>query len=165
MAVAEAISRAHAHGEPWRPDDPWRFYPTRDERIAEAFAAMDANVNAQLRQAKAEAARVLRDAGVHAQVVIDSQQDVKSPPVAAMPPGLGGSPGPPPGAASRSGVAARAQAALARWASNTEVQRSRTPTTGACPCVACTREDIHRGDAAAGLPEIVRYANDPGRVR
>jgi hypothetical protein len=71
-AIAESISRSHAHGEAWRPDDPWRHYPDRETRIAEAFAVMDAQAAAELRQAKAEAARVLREHGVHAQVVVDA---------------------------------------------------------------------------------------------
>jgi hypothetical protein len=77
-AVAESITRAHAAGQPWDPSDPWRFYPTHEQRVEEAFAVMDAAASAELRDAKRAAARVLAEHGVHAQVVIDANEP-KSP--------------------------------------------------------------------------------------
>jgi hypothetical protein len=73
-AVAEAITRAHAAGEAWNPNDPWRHYPSREQRVSEAFAVMDMQAAAELRQAKAAAVRVLREHGVNAQVVVDASQ-------------------------------------------------------------------------------------------
>lgn len=74
LAVAESMSRAHAHGERWDPADPLRFYPSVAERTGEVFAAMDMQAAAELRQARREAAKVLADHGIHAQVVVDSNQ-------------------------------------------------------------------------------------------
>jgi hypothetical protein len=71
-AVVEAISRAHAAGQPWDPADPWRFYPSHAQPVEEAFALMDAQTAAELREAKRAAAKVLREHGVHAQVVVDA---------------------------------------------------------------------------------------------
>jgi hypothetical protein len=77
--VAEAISRAHAAGKPWNPARPFEFYPTHEQRVAEAFAVMDAQAAAELRTAKRDAARVLREHGIHSQVVVDSNGGPPSP--------------------------------------------------------------------------------------
>jgi hypothetical protein len=71
-ATAEAISRAHASGEPWDPANPWKHYPDHATRIAEAFAIQDAQIAAELRQAKRAAAKVLREHGVNALVTVDA---------------------------------------------------------------------------------------------
>lgn len=117
--VAESMSRAHAAGEPWDPANPLKHYPTIDQRIGQAFAMTDAQANAELRQARRAAARVLREHGVHAQVVVDANQpasghELPPVPVSSPPSGLG------PGGPSSAGEAARSRRArvraLLRWA-------------------------------------------------
>jgi hypothetical protein len=86
--VAESISRAHAHGRPWDPTNPLEHYPTPAQRIDRAFAAMDMQANANLREAKREAAKVLQSYGVGAQVTIDAGHPPSPPPGRlAAPPG------------------------------------------------------------------------------
>jgi hypothetical protein len=96
-ALAESASRSHARGRQWNPSDPWRDYPSHAERVAEAFALQDAHLAAELRQAKAAAARLLReDFGIAAQVVVDSSQPRPQPPDGYLEPAVG-EPPPTPG--------------------------------------------------------------------
>jgi hypothetical protein len=74
MALAEAARRAHRAGQPWDPGNPLAHYPTREQRVSEAFAIMDMQAAAELRVARAAAAKVLREHGVNAQVVIDANE-------------------------------------------------------------------------------------------
>jgi hypothetical protein len=116
-AVAESISRAHAAGEQWDPANPWKHYPTHDQRVSEAFAVMDMQAAAELRQAKAAAVRVLREHGVNAQVTVDaSQPRPHLPRGGSLEPATAGEPPPspedslspgPPGTAQRARVPAR----------------------------------------------------------
>jgi hypothetical protein len=143
-------------------NDPGNLALSDDERATRAFYRQDQE-NAELeRRAKREAARILADAGISGPVTVNAAGP--PPPHPSVEPSLGDPP--PPAsrstsmAALRSGaaatpVASRIRAAYDRWA---------TRSTG-CACASCTGEDVHRGDPAAGLPEITRtfYAGD--RVR
>jgi hypothetical protein len=91
-AVAEAIARAHASGEPWDPANPWKHYPDHATRIAEAFAIQDAQIAAELRQAKRAAAKLLREHGVNALVTVDANQPQSPHPAGPEPSGEGAQP-------------------------------------------------------------------------
>jgi hypothetical protein len=151
-AVMEAMTRAHAANEAWDPSDPWKHYPTHGQRVEEAFAYMDLQAASELRVAKREAAKVLREHGVEAVVVVDANAPESQSPS----PGVA----PPASRALASGVGradalgTKVRAAFERWATRTSGHQS----TG-CGCVACTGEDVHRADADAGLPP--REVNAP----
>jgi hypothetical protein len=80
VAIAESIRRAHAAGEAWNPNDPWKHYPSHEQRVAEAFAAMDMQAAVELRAARREAAQLLASHGIHAQVLVDSNAPQSPPP-------------------------------------------------------------------------------------
>jgi hypothetical protein len=70
MALAEAMTRAHAKGEPWDPAQPWAHWPTFAERTAKVFAAQDRRDAVINREARRAAADVLVDYGVTDTVAI-----------------------------------------------------------------------------------------------
>jgi hypothetical protein len=114
IAFAEAARRAHLVGQPWDPSRPLAHYPSREQRVAEAFAVMDMQAAAELRVARAAAAKVLREHGVAATVVIDANEPRPSPGGSSSrlpgepPPTPGTSEdGTPPGSAQRARVPAR----------------------------------------------------------
>jgi hypothetical protein len=131
-AIAESIQRAHVGGKQWDPKTPWEFYPSREQRVAEAFAAMDARAAAELRVAKQAAIQVLRDHGVHAQVVVDASQPAPglvSPSVPGQPPSPSSSSASssPAGEARATGTAARSTTAGIRQALRDWARTPRDP--------------------------------------
>ena len=147
MALGEAARRAHAHGEAWDPSNPLKHYPTREQRVAEAFALKDVMAASELREARREAAAVLRRHGIAAQVLVDAD-------ATELPhPGPAAGATPPPAsrshtAASGPEVAARAtplgakvRAAFTRWASPKRGHGSGSSGSGSsgCGCAAVFR--------------------------
>jgi hypothetical protein len=163
--VAESISRAHAHGRQWDPQDPLRDYPSIAERTELVFAQMDAQSASELRAARREAAAVLRRHGVHAMVTVDSNAPDSPHPAGPEPSGEGAQP-----PASRStgmaslrpGAAAtplgtRIRGALSRWASP---KRGHTSgPAGGCGCAACVPGSVRSDDGSRPLngPEELGY--------
>jgi hypothetical protein len=140
-AIMEAHRRAGIAGERWDPKDPWRHYPSHEQRVAEAFAALDANVAVEMRQARQAAAAVLREHGVFGQVTVDSGQPAPKPDLTSVPgqtpspsgaAGIG--PGPTGSGAATRGIPsavdyredrsarARAARALRRWSADGRAQ-------------------------------------------
>jgi hypothetical protein len=109
-AVAESISRAHAAGEQWDPSNPWKHYPTHDQRVSEAFAVMDMQAAAELRVARAAAVKTLREHGVAAQITLDASEPRPHLPGGSLEPAAGEvGPTPEPLAGASSGTAQRAR--------------------------------------------------------
>jgi hypothetical protein len=163
-----AQRRAHRAGEAWDPSDPWRFYPTHEQRVEEAFALMDMRAASELRQAKREAARVLAEHGVHAQVVIDSNA-TESPhpgPAAgdASPPastGVSLSSSMPEAAARANPLGAKVRAAFNRWATRS----TGTHRASGCGCAACVPGSVRSDDGSRPLDDgherIRSFATEP----
>jgi hypothetical protein len=158
LALHEARMFTLGKGLPWDPQAPFRHFP-------DVYARADALMALQDAEQRDADRRALQQAGLD-HLLGDLPLPGSSSSGDAIPPAsrsVNGMVAATPRVAARP-LASRIRAAFTRWESHPsgEVQRSRAL---GCGCVACTGEDVHRSDPAAGLPELTRSCHAGATIR